>query len=70
MPFEAEFTVTWFSWLSHCIIFQKKKKETNSQTRSLCYLLFGYFSKKKMNSQTRSLCYLLFGYFSFQPIKK
>ena len=37
-------SMTWLSWISHCIIFQMKNRNNDlTDYKQLCCLLFGYF---------------------------
>ena len=43
MPFKISFGMTWLSWLSHCIIFQKRKRNNEFADYQICRLLFVFF---------------------------
>ena len=43
MPFKISFSKTWISWLSHCIIFQIRKRNNKLTDYQICCLLFGFF---------------------------
>ena len=40
MPFKISFSMTWLIWLSHCIIFQIRKRNNELTYYQICCLLF------------------------------
>ena len=43
MPFKIGFGMTWLRWLSHCIIFQIRKRTNKLPDYQMCCLFFWFF---------------------------
>ena len=52
MLFKISFSMTWLSWLSHCIIFQIRERNNELTDYHICCPLFGFlfFNQSKSNA--------------------
>ena len=54
MPFKISFRMAWLTWLSHCIIFQVRKRNNELADYQICCLLFGFFFLTKQKRMLSS----------------